>query len=103
VSQYCVEDTVLVFVNQEHDEGATGELTCHTNGTFFRFATMTRKARIRDLLPGPVNMPASKALALTREPAIVMARRDTPAIDLMGNAAAEAILQLKRRAKDCSH
>jgi len=73
------------------------------NGTFFRFVMMTRKAKIRDLLPGPVKMLVNSALRFTREPAIVIARRDTPAMDLIGNAPADAILKMERRAIDCSH
>ena len=77
-------------------------LTCHTNGTFFRLERITRNARIRDLLPGPVKTLVSSALRFIREPAMVIARRDTPAMDLMGNAAAEAISGMKRRANDRS-
>lgn len=103
MSKYCIEHTILLLINKAHDGVEAREPTCQTNGTFFKFAMTTRNARIRDLLPGPVNILVSSGLRCNREPAIVMARRDTPAIDLIGNAAADAMSELKGGAHDYSH
>jgi hypothetical protein len=71
---------------------ALRDLTCHANGTFLRFAMITRKAKIRDLEPGPVNTLINRSRRLARDAAAVTARALVKAIDFSGNAVADAMV-----------
>ena len=52
---------------------------------------ITRKAKIRDLEPGPVNALIKRLCRLARDAATVRARAVVNAIDFRGNAVAEAM------------
>jgi len=68
-------------------------LTCHANGTFFRFARSAIAAMIRDILPGPVKVLMNRFWRFVRTARAPTAATVPKAMVLMGRLVADAILK----------
>ena len=82
----------LDFERRRHDTAGARVLTCHTPGTFFRFASIISAAKILLFLPGPVKVDMRRFRIFTCKAAVAKTRIVVKAMDLMGKVVADAIL-----------
>lgn len=56
-----IEDADLANVTHQALEGHSvdAKLTCHTKGRTFKFVMISRRAIMRETLPGPVQIPTT--------------------------------------------
>jgi hypothetical protein len=70
-----------------------GRPTCHAKGTFFRFASTTRMANIRDLRPGPVKVVTMRFRRFILDTVVPKMRVVVKVMYFRGNLVADAILE----------
>jgi hypothetical protein len=72
-------------------------LTCHTTGKFFKFASTTTIAMIRDVLPGPVRAFCKRAFTLTLEAPMPTPTAATVASVLIESFVAPAMVAIRKK------